>query len=157
MQVVVFSNDGSENIKTARTPVHTEDKPIAEPREHAAVYRREHHIAHGCVGIQRPRQIEEEGEDRRTDDDVDGICLPHQTPCHKEQRDIIDECLQTDGQPEDIIDDHCDAGCTTCEEMCRNEEKVDRTACNEAAERDSGIAHDAVSEHAHMQIMRHLT
>ena len=71
------------------------------------------------------KKVKEERKDRRTDDDIDRVRLPHQSPRHEEQWDIIDERLKTDGQPKDIVDDHCNARCTSCEEMRRNEKEID--------------------------------
>ena len=125
MQVIVFTNDGSEDVKSPRTAVHTKDKPVAKPCKDTAVYGGQHHIGHGRICVQRTRQVKEERKDRRTDDDIDRVRLPHQSPRHEEQWDIIDERLKTDGQPKDIVDDHCNARCTSCEEMRRNEKEID--------------------------------
>ena len=157
MQIIVFPHDGGKDVETARAAVHTEDKTVTESRKHTAVDGCEHHVGHRRVGIERPCKVEKEGEDRGADDDVDRICLSHQLPRHEEQWDIIKEGLQSDRQPEEVVDNHRDTRRTAREEMRRNQEKVDCTACDQAAERNSGIAHDAVPEYAHVQIMCHLT
>ena len=74
----------------------------------------------GFPAGERPRQIEKERENRRTDDNVDRIGSAHQLPRHKEERYIIEKGLEADGQPKEIIDDHRNARRPPCQKVRRD-------------------------------------
>ena len=121
VQIIVLSHDRCKDVESARTAVHAEHQAVAEPCEYTAIHCCQHHIVHRCIGIEWTCEIEQKGKNRCTDDNIDRIRTSHQLPRHEEQRNVIDERLQTDRQSEQIVDNHRNSGCTAREQMRRNE------------------------------------
>lgn len=106
---VVLLGDGADDVEAARAAVHAEDDAVADAVEDAAENGGEHEIIDRRVRIEEAREVEAQREDTRADDDVDGVAMAERLPGGHEQRDVVEEGLQADGQLRQVVDDDRDA------------------------------------------------
>lgn len=144
---VVLLGNRADDVKAARAAVHAEDNAVANAVEYAAENGREHDVIDRRIGVEEAREVKTEGKDARADDDIDRVAVPERLPgCH-EQRDVVEEGLQADGQLRQVVDDDRDACRAARQEMGRHEEEVDGAARDQAAHGDAEIAQQAVAHH----------
>ena len=137
---IIFLQDGAQDVESARASIHAEHEAIADAVEHAAEDRRQHHIVKRRAGIERPQDVQAEGEDPRADDHIDRVLPAHELQRGQQQRQIVKKRLQADGQMEEIIKDDGDAGRAAGEQMRGHQEEIDARARDEAADGDADVS-----------------
>ena len=147
IQGVILLHNGADDVKATSAAIHAEDYAVANAVEDTTKNSREHDVIDGSIGIQRLGEIQEEGKDSRTYDDVKGVAPAQSLPGRQKQGDIVEKGLQAYGQMAQVVDNDGNARGAACQQVRRHQKEVDGTAGNKAAQGDTKIPQKPVFEH----------